>query len=60
MKFIKEALYKYFGTAIDIVDNLDTTIDYNLTAEYEVVGEVAEYLGILPRPMGVSMTVNII
>lgn len=58
LQFIKEKLYEYFAGDIDITDNADSTIEYDFVTAYHVVADVAEYLNILPRPMGVSMTVN--
>lgn len=56
---IKKALFNIFGGAIDVVDNLNTTITYNFKAPYHNVAAVCSFLGgILPKPMGVGITIN--
>lgn len=61
LKVIKESLYTLFGGSIDIIDNLDSTIDYNFEEPYHNVGAVCEFLGnVLPKPMGITQTINYI
>lgn len=58
LKTIKEALYSTFGSLIDVVDNLDTTITYNISQPYHNVATICTFLGnVLPKPMGVGITV---
>lgn len=58
LKTIKEALYIIFGGAIELVDNLDCTITYNLQEPYHNVGTICAFLGnILPKPMGVGINI---
>ncbi|RTL04646.1 DUF2612 domain-containing protein [Candidatus Dependentiae bacterium] len=59
-KDVLEALWNIFGANIQLVDNKDMTITYNAVSAYSVVMTVAEYLDILPRPMGVGVNVNIL
>ncbi len=55
---VKNALYAVFAGSIDIVDNLDYSITYKVTAPYYNVGTICTYLGnILPKPMGVGISV---
>lgn len=55
---IKPALYNLFAGAIDVVDNLDTTITYNFMQPYHNVATICAFLGnILPKPMGVGINV---
>ncbi len=59
MQIIKEAIYETFGSGINIVDNLNYTITYQMTAPYYNVGTICTYLGnILPKPMGVGISVS--
>ncbi len=56
---VKDALYAAFAGAIDVVDNLDYTITYEMTAPYYNVGAISTYLGnIMPKPMGVGISVS--
>ena len=56
---IKNALYSTFNGSIDVVDNLNTTITYNFKQPYYNVSAVCNFLGnILPKPMGVGITIN--
>lgn len=58
LKNIKEALYATFEGAIDVVDNLDSTITYNISQPYYNVGTIATFLGnIFPKPMGIGISV---
>ena len=57
--FIKNGLYGIFGSSIDVVDNKNTTITYNLQQPYYNVADVCSFLGnILPKPAGVGITIN--
>lgn len=59
LKSIKEALYAAFSGDIDIVDNLDMSIEYKIKNPYYNVGIVASFFGnIFPKPMGVAITVT--
>lgn len=58
MGTIKPALYDVFAGAIDIEDNLDSTITYNFEQPYHNVASVCDFLGnILPKPMGVGISI---
>lgn len=55
---VKQALYTIFAGGIDIVDNKDYSITYNVKAPYYNVGTVCSFVGnILPKPMGVTLNV---
>ena len=58
MKYVKEALYAEFAGSIDITDNLDLSLDFDVYDPYYSVIDIAEYLNIMPKSMGVSYTVN--
>ena len=50
-------LYSYFGNAISLVDNFNTSISYTFKSPYHNVGSVASFLGnIVPKPMGVAIS----
>ena len=54
-------LYGYFKTSIQLVDNKDFTITYNVQNPYHTVATIASFLGnIFPKPAGVGITVNLI
>jgi len=56
---IKNALYVVFAGDIDVVDNLDYTITYNIKSPYHNVGTICNFLGyVLPKPMGVGITIT--
>lgn len=44
--------------SVDIVDTLNMTAEYIFYQPYHNTGIIADFLGILPRPMGVAVTVN--
>lgn len=54
---IDPILFKFFGTAIQLVDNFNRSITWTFKAPYHNVGSVAAFLGnIVPKPMGVAIT----
>lgn len=57
---IISGLWDLFGNAVQFVDNQNMTVTYNVTSPYHTVFTVAQYLGILLRPMGVSAQLNLI
>lgn len=59
LKDLVEALYAGFGSEITLVDNKDMTIEYDSSLAFKNVILVCEFLDILPRPMGVSINVEI-
>jgi hypothetical protein len=59
-KDMVDAFWAIFGSAISIVDNKDMTVSYTATSGYATVMTVAEFLNIIPRPMGVAADVTIV
>jgi len=59
-KAITEALFSVFGTAIAITDNLNTSVTFNISNPYHSAVAIADFLGVLPKGMGNSYTVNYI
>lgn len=57
-KDITEILWNFFGDDVEFIDNKDMTITYNISTDIQQVMEIAVFLGFLPKPMGVSKTVN--
>lgn len=57
-KDITEAMFSIFGASVEIVDNMDMTMDINVADPYQDIFSVAEYIGILPKTMAVAATVN--
>ncbi len=57
-KDITEILWDFFGDDVEFIDNKDMTITYNISTDIQQVMEIAVFLGFLPKPMGVSKTVN--
>lgn len=57
-KQIKELIFQYFEGVIDVVDNQDMTLTYNVNSSFTKVAEAAVSLKLLPKPMGVGLIVN--
>lgn len=57
---VANALWNIFGNEITVVDNLNMSITYHASTYggYFSILEIANYLGILPRPMGVAVTIT--
>lgn len=56
---IKNSLYDLYVGKIDVVDNVNSSITYNFQQPYYNVGTICNFLGnILPKPMGVNITIN--
>ena len=58
LKDIKEALYANFAGDIDITDTGVMTATYTAKAIYTNAMTSAQFLGILPKPMGVALTIT--
>jgi len=59
-KDIVEAFYDIFGSDVVVTDNLDMSITYDVSELYTSVILAAQFLDVLPKPMGVSTTVNLV
>lgn len=57
-KEIKDAIYTFFSPEIDVIDNADMTLTYNISSSLSNVGAAAVSLGLLPKPMGVGLDIN--
>ena len=57
-KYIDDSFYNLFGENIKVTNNFDMTITFNVSPSYKLIGELAEYLNILPVPLGVGYSMN--
>lgn len=58
-KNIIDGLWTLFGNDVSFIDNKNMTVTYNVVNPYQNVFIAAQYLNILPRPMGVGLTLNL-
>lgn len=58
-KNIVEGLWELFGYNVTFKDNQNMTIDYYVVNPYQTVFLAGQYLNILPRPMGVGLTLHL-
>lgn len=56
---IVSSLWELFGYSVTFVDNKDMTVDYFVVNPYQNVFIAAEFLDILPTPMGVGSNVTL-
>jgi hypothetical protein len=56
LKDIDNGLYEVFGGGITITDHFDMTGTVVVSSEYNLVGRLAAFMNIFPRPLGVSLT----
>lgn len=59
-KNIVSGLWQLYGSAVQFVDNKNMTCTYNVSQPYHIAFTVAQYIGILLRPMGCQATLNLI
>lgn len=59
-KNIVDGLWGLYGNSVQFVDNKNMTVTYNVAQPYHTTFTVAQYLNILLRPMGVSVTLNLV
>lgn len=57
LKDISEALWRVFGVNITVVDNKNMTVTYSSTVDYGPILIIANFLNILPKPMGVAISI---
>ena len=55
---VAQALWTVFGNNLEVQDNLNMTITYFASAQYYSILKISQYLGILPRPMGVGVNIQ--
>lgn len=59
-KYVCDSLYEIFGTNMTFVDNEDMTATLTIQPKIELEGRLAEFLGLLPKPLGVETIVNFV
>lgn len=59
-KYVIEAFWNIFGNEIQVIDNKDMTVTYNVDNKYANVFIVAQFLNVVPRPMGVEAIINLV
>ena len=47
--------YKAFGNDVEIVNNFDATISYNISENASLAFQVAEFLGYIKPPLGIGI-----
>lgn len=57
LKDVSEALYSVFGLNITVIDNRNMSIIYHANSIYYPILQIAQFLNILPKPMGVSLQI---
>lgn len=57
-KYVCDSLYQLFGGLMTFVDNEDMTATLTIHPSIEFEGRLAEFLGLLPKPLGVQTIVN--
>lgn len=58
-KNIVDGLWMIFGDNVIFKDNKNMTVDYYVVNPYQNIFLAAQYLNILPRPMGVGLTLHL-
>lgn len=58
-KDIVDGLWEIFGNYVSFIDNENMTLTYNVLPPYQNVFTAAKFLNVLPRPMGVGVTLNL-
>lgn len=57
-KYVCDSLYQLFGNGMRFTDNEDMTATLDIEPSLEFEGKLAEFLGLLPKPLGVQTIVN--
>lgn len=57
-KYVCDSLYRIFGNLVNFVDNEDMTATLSVQPSIEFEIRLAEFLGLLPKPLGVQTIVN--
>lgn len=58
LKEIDDALFEAFGTDIFVVDNEDRSVEYVFPTQDTRLATILQSEGLLPKPMGVSVTIS--
>lgn len=57
-KYVCDSLYQLFGNGMRFTDNENMTATLDIEPYLEFEGRLAEFLGLLPKPLGVQTIVN--
>lgn len=57
-KYVCDSLYQLFGNGMRFTDNEDMTATLDIEPYLAFEGKLAEFLGLLPKPLGVQTIVN--
>lgn len=58
MQFMDDMYFRIFGSEVDMVNNHDLTVTYNIPSTHSVAVEAAIYLNYLEPPLGIGYTIN--
>lgn len=50
-----EMYYRAFGNEVEMINNLDATVSYNIDANASVAFQVADFLGYIKPPLGIGI-----
>lgn len=57
MAFLDEMYYRVFGDEIEMINNQDLTVTYNVSTIHSVATEAALYLNLIQPPLGIGYTI---
>ena len=57
-RYVDDSLYQLFRGGVKITDNEDMTVTITVQPAYEFEGRLAEFLGLMPKPLGVGAIIN--
>ena len=58
MEFMYDMYYRIFGDEVEMVNNQDLTVTYNVPTSHSVALEAAIHLNYLEPPLGIGYTIN--
>lgn len=58
MQFMDDMYFRIFGSEVNMVNNHDLTVTYNIPSTHGVAVEAAIYLNYLEPPLGIGYTIN--
>ena len=58
MQFMDEMYWRIFGNEVNMVNNHDLSVTYNIPASHSVAVEAAVFLNYLEPPLGINYTIN--
>jgi hypothetical protein len=58
LKMVDDALFEFFGTTINAIDNEDMTVTYDFPVSEQKTALILQSEDLLPRPMGVELIIT--